>query len=256
MHVFLAVPTRNPSHPRYPPPVRSRLLLAVLALSLLANIAAAFALRNTGLKTRVLRGLGLAAPAPQRDRPFATDAGILRTVYPATPRARTPLLLFGDSLVAYGAWTETLDARALNRGVPGDTVALARARLAEITRHDAEKVLVAIGINDVLQGVPPATIASSYDALLRELRAAMPSSRIYVQAVLPTRRAALAEPIRELNAALADVARRNGAELIPAPAAMSDSAGLLRADLALDDVHLDGSGYRVWRDGIRAAIGD
>lgn len=230
------------------------MLVGLLALSLLANIAAAFALRNTGLKTRVLRGLGFAVEAP-RERPCATDAGILRTVHPAAPRARTPLLLLGDSLIAYGAWMETLDPRAINRGVPGDTVALARARLAEVTRHDAEKVLISIGINDVLEGVPTSTIASSYDALLRELRAAMPSARIYVQAVLPTRRPALAERIRELNTELANVAQKNGATFIPVPASMSDAEGLLRADLAVDDVHLNGSGYLLWRDAIRAAIG-
>lgn len=103
--------------------------------------------------------------------------------------ARAPVIwAFGDSLVAgYGlppaqGFTAQLQAAlrgagvsatVRNGGVAGDTVAQARARLAWGLRGLGMKpdlVIVELGANDMLRGLPPEQAQANLDAVLAEMR--------------------------------------------------------------------------------------
>jgi len=108
---------------------------------------------------------------------------------PATADRRAPLIwAFGDSLAAgYGltpadGFTTRLQvalrkagvaATVRNGGVAGDTAAQARARLRWGLRGlgaTPDLVIVELGANDMLRGLPPAQARANLDAILSELQ--------------------------------------------------------------------------------------
>lgn len=96
------------------------------------------------------------------------------------------IVVLGDSLVAgYGlengeglvpqlrAW---LDARGeavhlVNAGVSGDTTAAGRMRLDWSVGPDVEAVVLALGANDMLRGLPPAQTRANLEAMVEALQA-------------------------------------------------------------------------------------
>ena len=91
------------------------------------------------------------------------------------------ILAFGDSLTqGYGldqgdgfvpqlqAWLQMqgIDARVLNAGVSGDTTAGGAARIAWSLTPDIDAVIVALGGNDMLRGLPVAGMRENLAAIL------------------------------------------------------------------------------------------
>lgn len=120
------------------------------------------------------------APAPEAPRPQASASA-------AIPADAPVILAFGDSLYAgyrlapgqgYPPRLEAalnasgIKARVVNGGVSGDTTAAARARLAFTLDNQKVKptlVMVGLGGNDMLRGLPPAETRANLDAILTEL---------------------------------------------------------------------------------------
>lgn len=106
----------------------------------------------------------------------------------ATPaQARVPVILdFGDSLTAgYGLMPEQafparleawlgqhgIAARVVNAGVSGDTTADGLARLDWALAEKPDLVILALGANDALRGIDPATVRANLDKMLQRIRA-------------------------------------------------------------------------------------
>lgn len=116
--------------------------------------------------------------APEAPKAAATSA---------IPADAPVILAFGDSLYAgyrlapgegYPPRLEAalnaggVKARVVNAGVSGDTTAAALARLAFTLDNQKVKpslVLVGLGGNDMLRGLPPAQTRANLDAILTEL---------------------------------------------------------------------------------------
>jgi acyl-CoA thioesterase-1 len=106
----------------------------------------------------------------------------------AAAQAHVPVILdFGDSLTAgYGlmpeeafparleAWlgTHGIAARVVNAGVSGDTTTDGLARLDWALADKPDLVILALGANDALRGIDPATVRANLDAMLQKLNAA------------------------------------------------------------------------------------
>lgn len=115
-------------------------------------------------------------------------AAALAVVKPAAADgAPVRVLLLGDSLTAgYGlpasqalpAQLQTLlrqrgrEVEVINGGVSGDTLAGGRARLPWLLKDRPDVVVVALGGNDALRGLPPEQVARELDAILERLRQA------------------------------------------------------------------------------------
>ncbi|PTR12342.1 MULTISPECIES: arylesterase [unclassified Novosphingobium] len=126
------------------------------------------------------------APDALETRDATTAAG---AAAPAPVPADAPVILaFGDSLYAgyqldqgqsYPARLQAalnaagVKARVINAGVSGDTTAAARQRLAFTLDNQPRKpalVMVGLGGNDMLRGLPPAQTRANLDAILAELK--------------------------------------------------------------------------------------
>jgi acyl-CoA thioesterase-1 len=176
------------------------------------------------------------------------------------------ILAFGDSLTAgYGlppgqGFAPQLQAvlrrhgvRAFvaNGGVSGDTAAAGRARLSwtlDGLGRKPDLVIVALGANDMLRGLPPSRTRADLDAILAELR----------RRGIPTLLAGmLAAPNlgsqygAEFNPIFPDLARRHGAALYPF--FLDGVAGEARLSLP-DRVHPNFQGIKRMVSGIRPAV--
>ena len=63
------------------------------------------------------------------------------------------------------------DVRVINAGVSGDTASAALKRLDWALPEDASAVIVELGGNDALQGIPPEGTKQALEAILRKLQA-------------------------------------------------------------------------------------
>lgn len=100
-------------------------------------------------------------------------------------RAETVLVAFGDSLTAglgvkpSQSFASQLEAalrvkghkiKVVNSGVSGDTTAAGLARLDWAVPENADAVIVELGANDALRGLPPARAKANLDAILTKLK--------------------------------------------------------------------------------------
>ena len=112
---------------------------------------------------------------------FRCLLSILVAILPASALAASTILVFGDSLSAgYGirqeaAWPALLQKRlqerkfdysVVNASISGETTSGGRSRIAgALTRHTPRIVIIALGSNDGLRGLPIATLRDNLAAM-------------------------------------------------------------------------------------------
>jgi acyl-CoA thioesterase I len=186
---------------------------------------------------------------------------LLRTV-PAAAGERV-IVALGDSLTAglgvaadeaYPALLEArlrregLPYRVVNAGVSGDTTAGARRRLDWVLRARPAIVIVALGANDGLRGLPVAAMRDNLVAIVERLRAAGARVLLAGMRLPPNYGAAYT---REFAEAFGAVARRTSVAFLPF--LLEGVAG----DPALnqpDGIHPNAAGQRVVADTVRRAL--
>lgn len=173
-----------------------------------------------------------ADPAPQASEPAGrTTPSAANDDTPQVPVSgpERRILAFGDSLFAgYGVGVENsypakledalrargIDARIVNAGVSGDTSGAGRQRLPFVLdkQTDIDLVILELGGNDLLRGIPPAETRANFETMLSELR----------ERGIPVLLMGMRAPPnygpefqREFDALYGDLAKEYGAELIP-----------------------------------------
>lgn len=144
----------------------------------------------------------------------------------------------GDSI--FGHWNLTgIPGECLNFGRGGETTRQIRERVPDVLAASPEVVFVLAGTNDVLRGDRPSGIAKR---VLSIAEAIAPRAHAIVGTVppmTPRERSGVDAVNGILSASRFDVADFHSA--------LSDHAGLLRADFALDPVHPNEAGYEAMR---------
>ncbi len=151
-------------------------------------------------------------------------AGLLSA---GTTAAAGTILVFGDSLSAgYGirqdaAWPSLLQQRlaekrvdysVVNASISGETSAGGRSRIAEaLARHRPAIVVIALGANDGLRGLPVPAMKENLAAMIRAVRAAK-ARVVLVGMRLPPNYGPYAG---EFHRAYADLARSEKVALVP-----------------------------------------
>jgi len=225
-------------------PLAARRLRWIAAASIAVNLAAlaVFAARHHGARPPAL---------PSREQARAD-------MFHAIARAQRDVVMLGDSLTDRGEWWELLGRPVANRGIAADTIADVRARLDDVVALAPRTVFVLIGVNDLLEGAAPETMARDHAALLGELHRRLPGARIVVQSLLPIRDEVIArdEPlasttVRRANELVAHGAAAAGADWVDVAAHLTDAGGELDPRYSSDGLHLTGAGYQVWADVLR-----
>jgi acyl-CoA thioesterase-1 len=196
-------------------------------------------------------------------------AALLLTLGLAAPAAAAPdlhVLAFGDSLTAgyglprgQGFAPQLEDALRRNgvrafvtdAGVSGNTASTARARLAwtlDGLREKPDLVIVALGGNDMLRGLPPRQTRADMDAILAEFRRREIPVLVAGMLAAPNLGAQYGA---EFNSIFPAVARKYGADLYPF--FLANVAGDARLNLP-DRVHPNFHGIKRMVTGILPSV--
>lgn len=150
----------------------------------------------------------------------------MTAVDPTPPRR---IVVLGDSLAAgYGvtpdeSWPARLQARVeqaqlpftlVNAGVSGDTTAGGLRRIDWILRQPADILILELGGNDGLRGIPPTATRTNLVGIVRKVRAKSPDTRIVLTGMQmpPSMGRDYAE---SFQAVFAEVARAENLALVP-----------------------------------------
>ena len=171
-----------------------------------------------------MSGVSIAATAAAASASGTTTS----TPTGAKPAVGRPLLILGDSLSAeYGlprgtGWVALLEQRLLREGpavpvvnasISGDTTAGGRSRLpALLARHKPAVVVIELGGNDALRGLPLASTQANLVAMARAAKANGARVLIAGMAVPPNYGRKYGE---DFTALFATVAKTEGSALVP-----------------------------------------
>jgi acyl-CoA thioesterase-1 len=132
-----------------------------------------------------LLALTMAACGSRGETPVAGDAQATTTAAPALPAARPRIVVLGDSLTAglgipvANAYPSLLQQRVdaaglrfevVNAGVSGDTSAGGLSRLDWALQGDVRLLIVALGGNDGLRGLPVEQLRRNLAAIIERAR--------------------------------------------------------------------------------------
>lgn len=152
-----------------------------------------------------------------------------------------------------------------NLGVNGYTTGdLIRDELPELDALRPEFVTLLVGVNDVVQGIPPAQVAGNLDAILDDLARRLPADRIVCVATPDYTRtpagdrfgdpARQREAISVLNATMADACGRRGIRFVDEIFELSQAAVDDPTLVADDGLHPSGEQYRRWVEVIAPVV--
>lgn len=158
---------------------------------------------------------------------LVTGFGLLAAM-PAQSQERLEVVAFGDSLVAgYGvgpgeSFPEQLevalrdagyDVDVANAGVSGDTTSAGLARLDWSVPQSADLVIVELGANDALRGVPPQVMGDNLDEILSRLTARPDTDVILAGMIAPPNMGG--DYARDYNPIFEDLAQRHDVAFYP-----------------------------------------
>lgn len=187
------------------------------------------------------------------------------TLFDLLPMDSQSIVMLGNSITNGCEWAELLgNPNVVNRGISGDTVDGIQTRLGSIMDAKPAKIFLMIGVNDVSHDLTADSIAASIGELVHRIRTESPSTRLYLQSLLPVNQSfgryhkldGKEQVIRDINAQLTATAAREGATFIDLYPLLADDQGNLDSKYTNDGLHLLGPAYLVWRDAILPYINE
>ncbi|MBI1227879.1 MAG: hypothetical protein GC192_21785 [Bacteroidetes bacterium] len=174
-----------------------------------------------------------------------------KNLFEMLPPKDGTIVMLGNSITAGGEWTELLgNPNILNRGIPGDHCDGMRERLSEVLRHHPSKIFLMAGVND-LAFISPEKTWPKYERLVYEILTESPSTKLYLQSVLPVNNLVSPTPVdnedvQVLNAKIKEFAQANNLVFIDLYNVLQDLDGNLDAAYTQDGIHLNGAAYLKW----------
>ncbi len=158
------------------------------------------------------------------------------------------IVMLGDSITHGGEWNEVFPALSMkNRGIAGDTTAGVLARLQSIVERKPAAIFLKIGTNDLTtMGLERDVSYQQYRNIIATIQASSPTTDIYMQSLLP-RAVEFQSDVEDYNIEIRSMANDLGVTYIDLYPAFLAPDGSLRDELTFDEIHLTGSGYRLWQ---------
>lgn len=178
------------------------------------------------------------------------------TLFRLLPDTKGEIIFLGNSITDIGEWTEIWrNLSVKNRGISGDNTFGVLARLDEIISSKPAKIFLMIGINDIARGIPDSVIIANHVKICERIKAASPTTKIYVQSILPTnsdftefkRHQQKDEHIRYVNEALRKICSESGLVYVDLYSRFLGSDGKMDKRYTNDGLHINGDGYMLWK---------
>jgi hexosaminidase len=190
------------------------------------------------------------------DSIFSTYFHQRASLFSLLPASNQDIVFIGNSITDGSEWSELFgDSRIKNRGISGDITAGVLYRAKELAAGKPARVFMMIGVNDLARGITTDSIVKNILLAVAYLRQESPSTRIFVQSVLPVNRiygkfgghTSKAAEIVRVNDALKNHAAANGYRFVDLTLGFSNGKGELQAELTNDGLHLNGKAYLLWK---------
>ncbi|HMG84765.1 MAG TPA: GDSL-type esterase/lipase family protein [Terracidiphilus sp.] len=242
-----------------------RYLGVLLCVSLLANLLFlasgalyVFYVRKHGGVARFVERFGAPAPITLNG---TIDSVVRRSLFETleTSSVDSPTVFLGDSLTELCEWNELLDLQVLNRGISSDTTVDVLDRLDAVLALHPKAIYLMIGINDAVEGSSVADTAGRYQQILQTIHKASPTTRVYMQSVLPvlstgslvealggTGGPRLNQWVRQMNQTISGYADNKSIFYINVHDDLLENEELAPR-FTVDGIHLSGAGYIVWK---------
>ncbi len=172
-------------------------------------------------------------------------------------------VLLGDSLTLWFPANMLPGRRTwLNQAISGENSSGLLNRLSLLDQNQPEAFFIMIGINDLIWGGSADQLVFNLRTTVEYLKTNHPQARIVVQSILPHGGAAATwegrdrllaippEQIVAVNAQLKQVATQTSVEFLDLYPLFVNGDGYLRPDLTTDGLHLNQTGYLVWRSAL------
>ncbi len=175
------------------------------------------------------------------------------------PMQKDAIVMLGNSITQSCEWSELLEnPRMVNRGISGDMTGGLLMRLDDITRHQPAKIFLMIGIND-LSIYSLDSILKNYEDIVTQILLKTPSTKLYLQSILPVNNQVRNSgksnsDIVFLNKKIENIASENGLVFLNLHPLFLDGEGELNSNLTQDGIHLDASGYLIWKNELQKYI--
>ena len=180
------------------------------------------------------------------------------SLFEVLPVGPEDIVFVGNSITDGCEWRELFDNQHVkNRGISGDTTMGVYDRLGAILPGHPAKLFLMIGINDLSRGIAAQTVVENTRRILERIRKESPSTRVYLQSLLPVSDAyglfaghtARRGDIPVINEALKTMAPEFGATFVDLFSCFVDAeTGKMDTAYSNDGLHLLGRGYLLWRD--------
>jgi lysophospholipase L1-like esterase len=175
------------------------------------------------------------------------------------PISKGHVIFFGNSITERGNWRAlTGDSGAINRGISGDVTYGLLARLDDIIDRAPSRLYMMIGINDLARGFSVDTVCAHYEQILQRLRSAIPSTKVYIESVLPINdevrknkgmhplRWKLNDSVLALNKRVRKIARAYHCTWVDTHDLFMDKEGNMISGYTDDGIHPNAAGYYYW----------
>jgi len=175
------------------------------------------------------------------------------------PMQKDAIVMLGNSLTQSCEWSELMqNPKIVNRGISGDMTGGLLMRLDEITQHQPAKIFLMIGVND-LSVHSLDDILKNYESIVSDILLKTPSTKLYLQSILPVNNQVRNSgksnsDIIFLNEKIENIASKNGLDFLSLHPLFLDQEGELNANLTQDGIHLDASGYLIWKKELQKYI--
>ena len=137
-----------------------------------------------------------------------------------------------------------------NKGVSGNTSKDILDRITPIAEAKPRKIFLDVGINDILRNAPLDTLFMNYKSIIQTIKSISPNTEIFIQSLLPVgeKYQTFRPVIHAFNDTLQVFSKNNSITFINLfPHFYKDG---LNPYYSTDDLHINQSGYEVWKNRI------
>jgi lysophospholipase L1-like esterase len=160
-------------------------------------------------------------------------------------------MMLGDSITDEGQWDELLNnSKVQNRGISGDTTDGVLDRLNSVSKG-IKQVFIMIGVNDIMRGKEAHEVYANYLKIIQTFKDK--NIKVHIQSTLyigETRMANFNPKIEELNKKLEKYASENQIPFINLNPIFAPQK-VLKKEFTSDDLHLNGTAYKLWTEQIK-----
>ena len=164
------------------------------------------------------------------------------------------IAFLGDSLTHAGRWEEYfLNADISNNGIPGEISIEILSRLDGVLQKQPDIIFVMMGINDLGSGINVEEILGHYNQLIDRVKRNS-KTKLVVQSLLPVNFELFpitifnAEDIINLNDLLKSQCKKEDITFVDLYSSFATGSNELMKEYTYDGLHLNDSGYSVWKN--------